>query len=332
MQLNHESFEDLIGAYALDACDEKEIAALDEYVAAHPDARVEVERLRAAAAWLGASGPLVPPSPLRATLLARAGDGAGAVQPATGVEAYDDIASNLAEALAAVPADSVEKTTHNGLTVRELVAHLDAIDRVFLEQLLPDPPPRPFPNAAAVDVITDEALADAAGTPFPDIVARWRSTQGRLRDAALAGADREVMGYGVDDALVIRAFETWTHLDDVRRVTDRPGYVPPAPVLRSMADLSMRVLPFALAATDRQHPGEAVRVVLTGPGGREWDVPLAAGEPVVGEPATVMRADILDWCARFADRLDPGEFRVEVTGRRELVDDLVAAAPAFSSL
>jgi uncharacterized protein (TIGR03083 family) len=218
------------------------------------------------------------------------------------------------------------------LTVRELVAHLDAIDRVFYEELTAPAPCRPFPNAAAVEEITEDALALVAGTPFPEVVSGWRSTRAKLAAAATAAPERQVMGYGVDDALVIRAFETWTHLDDVRRVTDQAGYVPPAPVLRSMADLSMRVLPYALAATGRSHPGEAVRVVLTGPGGRSWDVPLAPGEPVAGEPTTVMTADILDWCSRFADRLDPSEFEVAVQGERALVADLVASAPAFSSL
>ncbi len=85
MQLNDQSFEDLIGAYALDACDDDEVAAIEAYVAAHPDAAAEVERLRAAAAWLGAGGPLVPPSNLRSSIVARL---TPAVRAATGVDAY----------------------------------------------------------------------------------------------------------------------------------------------------------------------------------------------------------------------------------------------------
>ena len=57
----HREFEDLVGAYALDACSDDEVAAVDAYVDAHPDACAEVEHLRAAAAWIGASGSLTPP-------------------------------------------------------------------------------------------------------------------------------------------------------------------------------------------------------------------------------------------------------------------------------
>ena len=53
MDLTPEAFEDLIGAYALDACEPDEVAAIDAYVAAHPEAAAEVERLREAAAALG---------------------------------------------------------------------------------------------------------------------------------------------------------------------------------------------------------------------------------------------------------------------------------------
>ncbi|MDQ1521729.1 MAG: hypothetical protein QOI55_2802, partial [Actinomycetota bacterium] len=44
MQLNQESFEDLVGAYALDACGDDEIAAVEAYVSANPAAAAEVEQ------------------------------------------------------------------------------------------------------------------------------------------------------------------------------------------------------------------------------------------------------------------------------------------------
>src|SRR5207342_505008 len=56
MDLTARHFEDLIGAYALDACEPDEVAALDAYVDSHPEIAAEVERLREAAAALGAAG------------------------------------------------------------------------------------------------------------------------------------------------------------------------------------------------------------------------------------------------------------------------------------
>jgi hypothetical protein len=327
MQLNHESFEDLVGAYALDACDEEEMAAVEAYVAEHPDAAAQVEQLRAAAAWLGAGGPLVPPPSLRSSLLERA----GTVVPASGVEAYTDLTDELEDELQALPPAARETVTHNGLTIRELVAHLTAIDDVFVGEFGPDAG-RAFITADDVAQITDDALGRVGDQAFEDVFREWQVTRGKLHDAAVAAPDHTLMGYRTDDALVIRAFETWTHLDDIRRTRARPGYVPPASVLRSMADLSMRVVPYALVVTGRAHPGTSVRIVLTGPGGRSWDVPGAPGERPAAEPPTVMTADIVDWCRRFSDRLDPAALAVTVDGNRDLAADIVAAAPAFTGL
>jgi uncharacterized protein (TIGR03083 family) len=327
MQLNHERFEDLVGAYALDACDDDETVAVEAYVATHPDAGAEVERLRAAAAWLGASGSLVPPSRLRAVVLERA-----VVAPASGVDAYTELTDRLDDALGSLAPDALEHETHNGLTVRQLVAHLTAIDDVFLAQVTGDGPRREWIDAATIVDITEDALARTADRSFGALRDDWRRTRDRLRGAVSTAPDRDVMGYGTDDAMLIRAFETWTHLDDVRRTVGEPGYVPSAPALRAMADLSLRILPFALAATDRAHPGESVRMVLTGPGGKAWNVPLAPGETPAEAPGTAVTIDIVEWCLRFSDRIEPGAVRFDVEGDRALAADVLAAAPAFAGL
>ena len=329
MQLNHESFEDLIGAYALDACDEEEVAAVEAYVAGNPDACIEVERLRAAAAWIGAAGTATPPPDLRASLLARA---ATTVVAADGVDAYTELTDTFADDLEALAPDAVEVVTHNGLTIRELVAHLAAIDEVFVEELTAAAPARPFIDATSVIDITREALDRAGNKPFAELFREWRATRGKLRDAAAASPDRHVMGYSVSDALVIRAFETWTHLDDVRRTTARETYVPRPAVVRSMADLSMRVVPYALAVNGMARPGESMKFVLTGPGGGSWDVPLAPGEHPADDPATVVTVDVIDWCNRFADRLEPDALSMHVEGDRAAATDVVLAAPAFTGL
>jgi uncharacterized protein (TIGR03083 family) len=326
MQLNRESFEDLVGAYALDACEPDEIVAIEAYITEHPEACEEVERLRAAAAWLGASGPLAPPPGLRANVL-----GDLATVPATGVDAYRELTGTLDAELDAVPYDAVERVTHNGLTVRQLIAHLDAIDRAFVSEMTADEPSGATFGAAMLEEVTAEALAADGDKPFDDVVRDWRSTTSTIVDAAAAAGPRSVMGFTADDALVIRAFETWMHLDDVRRRLDRPAYTPSAATLRAMADLSMQLLPAALAVTGRAHPGESLRMVLTGPGGKTWDVPMAPGE-AVSDPPTVMTLDIVAWCRRFADRLDADEVPFAVDGNAALAHDVVAAAPAFAGL
>ena len=66
-------------------------------------------------------------------------------------------------------------------------------------------------------------------------------------------------------------------LDPPRRPPRRQGEAPEAPPaaeLHEMANLSMRTLPFALLVSDRAHPGKVARVVLTGPGGGEWQLSM----------------------------------------------------------
>ena len=70
--ITRDEFEDLLGAFALDACDSDEMAAVERYIDAHPEVMGEVERLRAAAAGLAASDALAPPRDVRTAVFERA--------------------------------------------------------------------------------------------------------------------------------------------------------------------------------------------------------------------------------------------------------------------
>ena len=70
--ITREEFEELLGAFALDACDAEETAAVEQYMTAHPDVDREVERLRTAAAGLAASDALAPPRDVRNGVFERA--------------------------------------------------------------------------------------------------------------------------------------------------------------------------------------------------------------------------------------------------------------------
>jgi hypothetical protein len=75
--------------------------------------------------------------------------------------------------------------------------------------------------------------------------------------------------------LIVRAFELWTHDDDIRRVAGLPLTEPDRPTLRLMTELAAGLLPHA-AARMGQRDRVSVHLVLTGPGGGTWD--LAVGE------------------------------------------------------
>jgi uncharacterized protein (TIGR03083 family) len=328
MDLTPEEFDDLVGAYALDACEPDEIEAMDDYIAAHREAAAEVERLREVAAGIGAAGASRPPVALLDRLLHAAADRVAPLPPdivlAKETDRFESFLSNLGEA-------DLEARTENGLTVRELVQHVEAIDRAFVEAA--DDPSVAYIGPDDVAVITARALPGRVGEPFAETIERFRSTRRELAGLyeRLPEAQR-VAGYGRDSTLVVRAFETWTHHDDARRALGRDVARPDAAVMRTMAELAMKLLPLALAARGVAHPGRTARVLLEGAGGGEWTIACAPGESPSREVNVVVRASVLDWCLRFADRISPDDVALSVDGDAGLARDLVGAANAFAGL
>ena len=72
--------------------------------------------------------------------------------------------------------------------------------------------------------------------------------------------------------------------------------------------------------------------VQVGAGGGEWTFACGPGEPAGGVADVVIRASVVDWCRRFADRLEPDVVPAEVEGDAELAKELVSAANAFAGL
>jgi hypothetical protein len=132
---------------------------------------------------------------------------------------------------------------------------------------------------------------------------------------------------------VVRAFELWTHADDVRRAVGRPLDQPPPAALRTMADRAVRGLPGLLLLSGVEPPPVPVRVVLTGQGGRTWDIDLdLSGRPdaELGAPATTVVCDIVDYCRLASRRIAVDELDVDVLGDRGLGRQLLVAAQAIA--
>jgi hypothetical protein len=102
--------------------------------------------------------------------------------------------------------------------------------------------------------------------------------------------------------------------------------------MRTMAELATGALPLALAVKGMPHPGQTVRLVLTGPGGGEWLFAATPGDEPGARPDTEIQAPVVEWCRRFADRLAPDEVPMTVAGDPDLARDLVTAANAFAGL
>jgi uncharacterized protein (TIGR03083 family) len=182
---------------------------------------------------------------------------------------------------------------------------------------------------------TEALLPRFAGRDLDDAVALWRDSVEANRAWAEANPDRTAIRRGLgltrDDTLLVRAFETWVHTEDLQQACGRPRTPPETRHLSLMSELASRILPLALAMAGRAHDGRTARLVLTGPGGGDWLVPLGAGDTTT-EPDVTITADVVDWCRLVGARVTPDELRMIVDGDQALGRDVIAAAPALATL
>ena len=328
--MTRDEFEDLLGAFALDACDSDEMVAVERYISAHPEVMPEVERLRTAAAGLAASDALAPPRDVRASVfeLARA---RRAPRRQTPIEAHSEVEATLVELLDEVPASALDYPTLNGLTVRELIAHLAAMESVLAMWM--GVPTVPEIEDERIEERTAAVIELTRSWAFADVIALWRRSMAAVRAAAPATAKSRWFSSEMPTNLVllVRAFETWTHTDDIRRALGRALEAPSASAMRTMAEGSMTMVPSALHRSGFARPGRTARIVLTGPGGGDWSVPMDVGGEV-GAPDVTLMLPVVDWCRRFSERLGPDELDLSVKGDRELSAAVVAAAPVYAFL
>jgi uncharacterized protein (TIGR03083 family) len=335
MSADDAMLDELLGAYALDAVDHDEAAAVEEYLERTPHAADEVARLRNAAAAIGASEALAPPPRLFGSMLTaarvrrptQAGDDPFLGAYLSETARFDALLDTLAD-------DAFDVLTFNGLTVQELVIHLAAMESAVVAAI---------GRAAASDVSDDDIERRTAAfiekfrdRPRREVRMLWRESVNLVAHwAEDAPSGKRVRVFALpfsrDSILVSRSFETWTHADDIRRATGL-RLSPPAPkVLHRMADLSVMAMPASLEMAERAHRGKTARVVLTGEGGGDWLIPLGFSE-ASATPDVVVTTDVVAWCRCASERLAPHALPRDVEGDPALGDDLVAASSAFATL
>jgi uncharacterized protein (TIGR03083 family) len=334
MSTDDTMLDELLGAYALDAVDADEAVAVEEYLERMPSAAHEVARLRNAAAWIGATEALAPPPELHDTVLeaARARRSMGHDDDPF-LAAYLSEARRLDALLETLGNDAFDRPTFNGLTVRELVIHLAAMESAVASTI--GRPTAPEVAEADIERRTAELIGRFRDRPLDDARALWRASVDAVRRWASVEPGGDVPMFGLTfsrgSLLVTRAFETWTHADDIRRALGRREEPPPAEVVERMAELSITTMPAALEVVGRAHPGKTARVVLTGGGGGDWLIPLGFA-PVGETPDLVLTADVIAWCRCVSERLAPEALPRQVEGDPALADDLAAASSAFATL
>ena len=331
-ELTPDDVAELLGAYALDACSPAETAAIEAVLAEHPDLADEAMRLTRAASWIGATETLVPPASLRDRVYAfaltqRTPDGA--------LDTYVSLSRTLAGVIDDLPEAALDETTVNGLTAHDLVVHMAAQESLLAQEA--GSPSLPDLQESDIDARTAALLPRFEGEPVSAASRLWQHAVESNRAWAAGNVGGTVTWRGIpmtrDDAIVIRAFETWIHTDDLRHVAGWDLVAPAPEELAVMSELASRILPIALALRETEHPGKTARLVLTRDGGGDWLVPLGGGAPD-GEvtPDVTLTADVVDWCRLVGDRVAPDDLVYAWAGDADLARDLVTAAPALATL
>jgi uncharacterized protein (TIGR03083 family) len=344
---DHGTDPDTLAAHALDALDLAELDALDAELEVDPvDRPAEADALREAAALLGLGVPATVPASLRDRLIAGALD-----RRASGVAAVDaramprvetyraavDALERLLRSVAAAEADA-PVTAYGSWTVKDLVAHLVAVER-YTGSLLGLWEHDGTPALVADHIgMTEPVVGALRPVAWDDVVDEW----GRLssviaahldaldRDALAAVVTYHFVETRIAGLCVLRAFELWTHFEDVCRATGRPLPDPDARFMRTLSRQATSAIPFGLAALGRAANGRTARIVLTGPGGGTFVQPLGLGETAGPEDVTVV-ADVVSFCRLAAQRLRPDEVGADIEGDAELGREVLAGAAVFAA-
>jgi uncharacterized protein (TIGR03083 family) len=292
----HDEVLDLIGAWALDACHPDEAARVDAHLSGCATCAAEARRLRSAASWLAADRVIPAPAALRHRVLATAQAARPAALLRTLLGAYEGQAALLDRRLGAVRADDWDRADPRHATVGGVVAHLAGNDAMLAADL-----------GLAVVPLPDG--------PAAEVRAAWRE-QSRVIVDGLAGRDDglerpvRLAHTGppplrpLREALVQRAFETWTHLDDIGAAVGRGVTTPPPEQVRRIVDLAAALLPGALGDAEVG----TVRLVLDGTGGGEWTLPCGPGDD------TTIYADAVEFTRLVANRRGAESLAHSMTG------------------
>jgi uncharacterized protein (TIGR03083 family) len=308
-----------------------------------------VERFHSVLATLATSTSVNPPPELagKLTTMAQASrapgvpTGAWAAADITALESARRSAERYCQFLADLPSSEwlTPCPPYDGWAVRDLVAHVVAVQRQFATELGLGGIER-LPAAGASDHVafTLPVVAELASVAVNDLRALAIGTAQQLfaglevfdvdelrhRRITLVGAPTT----SVNTSLVIGTFELWTHTEDIAAATGRPAPGLDPEQLRLLCDLAVGVIPLGVLLMGRTPRPAQVRIVLTGPGGGAWTTALGS-EP--GELEALMVADARSFCRVAARRLSPEQLGASVSGDASLIDDVLAGVAVFAA-
>lgn len=337
MSTDRQQIESLLEEYALDLLDHDRSTAVEEALSAHPDLRQRVDELRLALTALGDHAAESPPDQLwphvveRALTARAAGRDRDTPAPANGPESYAETCDALGSLLDRLGPDQWRAMTTYDIPVVELVDHLLAVEDLTGERLgLWEP--RVDPAEGHV------SLRSGVGYVQPEELSRKLKDRVRLIGSHglsldQSDLDRPVelhgLSFSVETLFVVRAFEIWSHTEDIARATSQPLPTLSGPTLHRMASTATRLL--AAALDPPRSTGRTFRLTLTGTGGGSWVYEVGgAALPAVTQTDATLVADVVDFCRLFADRVEPARLTGQRLGDTELLEDLLVTATAFA--
>ena len=282
----------------------------------------------------GQHGHVAPPAGLRERVLAaslrarQAGHTVPEVPRISPVEAFGRAADAFYALLCALGEPDWRRHVLRDLDVQGLAGHLIGVEEDVQRALSGDPAVEQRDHVTSTQPAADRQAGRAAAATRAD----WRRAADRTIELVRgAGMATEVTVWGIplplSALLVARAFELWTHENDIRRVAGLPASVPDDSTLRLMTELATSMLPFGAMLAGLPGPIQA-RLVLTGPGGGTWDVVIGGDAP---EPVAVaIVTDVVDFCRLAANRLDPADLDMQVTGDQARAAGVLVAAAALA--
>jgi uncharacterized protein (TIGR03083 family) len=343
MSIDHRTADSLLAAYVLDAVDVDEALAVEDHLARCEICADNVAAMRAATEPLAVGVELAPPAHLRDQVLA-----AARLRRPAEPRAYEPAEVHLIESSRLLLMMQRLDDSHwarpvgsyfPGWTVQDLAAHLASSEALLAIQLGVDPATpetedQPEPRAHAA-VARHRGLRPA-GT-LAELTEVYRLVQHAVAALGPAAATRIVQWFGFDlslgHALTQRAFEIWTHADDIRAAVGLDPVPPPARSLETMSQAAVETIPIMLSAHAVDGEGRRALIVLTGAGGGRYDIALGLSDTAEGsEPDVEIELDVVEFCKAVGDRLTAAEIDYRATGDVDLAAGIVRALPALAVL
>ncbi len=200
------------------------------------------------------------------------------VELISGAETFARMTDRLDALLGELRLEEWRAGTIRGLDVQQLVGHLLGVEAAFAAAVQGSAEPADVDHVDSTRAMARAQAGRDPGSTRSDWSALVAATKATVTDGRDQTAPVRMHGvtFELDAFLVVRAFELWTHEEDIRRATGRPVADPDAATLSRMTGLATALLPAGMARAGGTGPG-TVRLVLTGPGGGTWDVGLAGG-------------------------------------------------------